>query len=416
METDRKVHDGLGFYSGHLLKWVLAGLIMGAVGGVVGGAFHECVELASGLRAAHPWLLYLLPAGGVVIALLYKLSRTVLDTNLVMRAVHSDSEISPVMLPLIFVSSVISHLLGASVGREGAALQMGGALGYQFSRLFRLKERDKRVMVMCGMSAVFAANFGTPVAAAVFAIEVVDVGIMYYSGLVPCLVSALTAAGAARLLGVKPMAFAIASMAELSALNLLRVGILGVLCAALGIVFCRCLHNGERLAKKLIPNPLLRIAALGAVIILLTWLCGEQRYNGAGGAVIASAVAGQARWEDFLLKLTFTVVSISAGYKGGEIVPTLFVGSAFGCVAGPLLGLDAGFAAAICMVALLCAMVNCPLASVLIGMELFGGAGLPFFALACAVSYLLSGRYSLYHEQGLVYSKVSAMRIDEHTK
>lgn len=419
METEKRespVHDGPVFYGKHFFKWLITGLVIGAVGGVVGGAFHEGVEYAAALRGRFPWILYLMPAGGVLIALLYRLSKTVMDTNAVMRAVHKDSPIRWVQAPLIFVSTILSHLLGASVGREGAALQIGGVLGYQFSRILRAEERDKRVMVMCGMSAVFAANFGTPVAAAVFAIEVVDVGVMYYSGLISCLVSALTAAGTAKLLGVEPMRFVIETTAAMNPTNFVRVGVLGVLCAVLGIVFCRCLHNGEHAAQKYLPNSLLRTFLGGVLLIGLTWLCGETRYNGAGGDVIRAAIGGSARWEDFLLKMMFTVVSISVGFKGGEIIPTMFIGSTFGCVAGPLLGLDPGFAAAVGLTALFCAMVNCPLASTLMAMELFGGVSLPFFALACAISYLLSGRYSLYAEQSMVYSKVHVARIDEHTK
>ena len=394
-------------YAKSFVKWLLLGSLLGLIGGLVGGAFHECVELAVGLREKTPWLVWLLPLGGLVIAWLYHWTKTKLDTNLVIRAIHTQQPVNAVMLPLIYVSSVISHLFGASVGREGAALQIGGTLGYQCGRLFRMDEGDRHLMVMAGMSAVFAANFGTPIAAALFSVEVATVGVMHYAGLVPCMVAAVTANFVAEAMGVHPMHFTLPQIPAVTALNFLRVSALGVVCAVVSIVFCLCLHRGEHLAKKKIPNAFVRVFIGGLVLALLTWLCGDMRYNGAGGPAIAEAIQGRAWWGDFLLKMAFTVISVSVGYKGGEIVPTMFIGATLGCVIGPVLGLDAGFAAAAGLLGLFCGMVNCPLATIVLGVEMFGGAAFPLLAAVCAVSYMLSGRYSLYEEQSLIYSKIT---------
>lgn len=397
-------------------KWLFAGLILGLVGGAVGALFHLSVDAAAELRQAKEYIIWLLPLGGLVIAGLYQCSKTVLDTNLVIRAIHTSSSISPLMVPLIFVSTVISHLFGASVGREGAALQIGGTIGYQFGRLLRLDERDSHIVVMCGMSAVFAANFGTPVAAAFFALEVVAVGVIYYAGLVPCITASLVASAVSKAMGVEPLCFTLASVAAPTAANFGRAALLGLLCAVLSIVFCRCLHNGERLAKKYIKNSYLRMVVGGVLAAVLTYLAGTTAYNGAGTDVIYAAVGGQARPEDFLMKMAMTVICVCMGYKGGEIIPTMFIGATFGCVVGGLLGMDPGFAASLCLVALFCAMVNCPMASLILSVELFGAEGFPLFATACAVSYMMSGSYSLYLEQSVVYSKVKAMYINRHTR
>ncbi|MGN1001412.1 MAG: chloride channel protein [Oscillospiraceae bacterium] len=403
-------------YGLSFLKWVFAGLAIGLIGGLVGAVFHEAVEYATAIRKSHDWLIWLMPVGGLVIVAAYRSCKMVLDTNIVIRAIHTKNRIHWVMAPLIFVGTVISHLVGASVGREGAALQIGGVIGSQFSRICHLDEWDRHVVIMCGMSAVFAANFGTPVTAAFFALEITSVGIVYYAGLVPCLVASLTATAVAGAIGVEPFGFGLLSVPEIGAANLGLTALLGVLCALLSIVFCRCLHAGEHMAKTYIKNDFLRILAGAAGALLLGWLAGPGRYNGAGMDVIYDAVAGVGRPEDFLIKMAMTVLCVAVGFKGGEIIPTLFIGSSFGCLMGSLLGMDPGFAAALCMIALFCGMVNCPVASIILSIELFGSQGLPFFVLACAVSLMLSGNYSLYREQSIVYSKIKAQYINQHSR
>lgn len=397
------------------LKWVFAGLVIGLVGGVVGALFHEAVGQAAALREQNGWLIYMMPLGGLLIVAVYHSCRMVLDTNTVIRGIHTENRIHWVMAPLIFFGTVVSHLFGASVGREGAAIQIGGVVGSQFSRICRLDEKDRHIVIMCGMSAVFSANFGTPIAAALFSLEVTSVGIMYYAGLVPCLVSSLVAGFVASAIGVEPMHYALSFVPAVNAPDLLRTVLLGAACALLSIVFCFCLHEGERLGKKYIRNDFIKVVIGGGAAVLLSLAVGMGRYNGAGMDVISQAVAGSARPGDFALKMLMTVLCICVGYKGGEIVPTLFVGGTFGCVVGGLIGMDPGFAAAVCMTALFCGMVNCPITSIILGVELFGSQGLPYFAVACAVSLMLSGNYSLYLEQNIVYSKIKAQYIHRKT-
>ena len=181
------------------MKWIVFSILSGLIIGGIGSAFYGCIKMVTELRMEHLWLLYLLPLGGIVIVGLYRLLKDENDTgtNLVLSAIHSNEEIPLRMAPLIFISTVITHLFGGSAGREGAALQIGGSIGGALGRLFRFNEKDKHIMIMCGMSAAFTALFGTPMAAAVFSIEVVSVGIMHYSALVPCVISALVAKGTA---------------------------------------------------------------------------------------------------------------------------------------------------------------------------------------------------------------------------
>ncbi len=416
MEQLRKYIDHMGPYATALLKWIVVGGLVGGVGGVVGALFHLGVNYATSVRLAHPWVLYLLPLGGLVIAGLYRLCKLEgKGTNAVIESVHFGSDVPVLLVPLIFVSTVITHLCGGSAGREGAALQIGGGIGYRTGRLLHLGEKDLPLATLCGMSGVFSALFGTPLTATVFALEVISVGVLYYAGLVPCITAAMTGYLISLLLGVPPTRFTVA-MPALDAWTMLLVLVLAILCALVSILFCRGLHITEHLAARLVKNSYLRAAAGGVVIIALTLLLGTTDYNGAGMDVIQRALNGQANGWAWLLKLLFTAITIGCGFKGGEVVPSFFVGAAFGCWVGTLLGLPPAFAAAIGLVAVFCGAVNCPIASVVLSVEMFGAEGMLYFAMACAISYVLSGYCGLYSSQTILYSKLRAEFINVHTK
>ena len=408
--------ERIGLYADAMLKWLVIGGLVGGVGGMVGALFHLGVSYATEVRLAHPWVLYLLPAGGLLIAGLYKLCKLEgRGTNAVIESVHFGKEVPVLLVPLIFVSTVITHLCGGSAGREGAALQIGGGIGYRTGRLLHLGEKDLPLATLCGMSGVFSALFGTPLTATVFALEVISVGVLYYAGLVPCITAAMVGYLVSLWMGVPPTRFTVV-MPALDGWTLLLVVVLAILCALVSILFCRGLHVTEHLAERLMKNSYLRAAAGGAVIIALTLLLGTTDYNGAGMDVISRALTGEASGWAWLLKLLFTAVTIGCGFKGGEVVPSFFVGATFGCAAGALLGLPPGFAAAIGLVAVFCGAVNCPIASVVLSVELFGADAMLYFAIACAISYVLSGYCGLYSSQTILYSKLRAEFINVHTK
>ena len=399
-------------------NWTVMALLTGAVGGAVGAAFRYSVNLVTDVRLNNPWLHYLLPAGGLAIAFLYRVTKLSghADTNLIINSVRSDSKVPILLAPVIFISTVITHLFGGSAGREGAALQLGGCIGSFFGRVFRLNEKDLPIAVMCGMSGLFSALFGTPLTATVFAMEVISVGIFYYSAFLPCIVSSLTAYSITSLFGLEPTAYELTKIPALNFQNIALTAVIGIAAAVVSILFCVSLEQTHRLAAKYLKNEYLRTAVGGAVIVLLTLIVGT-RYNGIGGDVIASAITrGEALPYDFILKMLFTAITIGFGYKGGEIIPTFFIGATMGAVLAPLLGMPAEFGAAAGLIALFCAVVNCPIASIILSIELFGSAGLIFFAIALAVSYMLSGYYSLYSGQKIMYSKRRARYINRSAK
>ena len=408
--------EALSFLSG-FVKWVLIAVFTGAVGGLIGSAFHLSVSHATAFRASHPWTLYLLPVAGLLIVLLYRVLHTEnKNTNTIIDSIQLGERVPLTLVPTIYLATALTHLCGGSAGREGAALQIGGSLGNFAGRLFHLDEKDMRIATLSGMSAVFAALFGTPLTATVFALEVISVGVLYYSAFVPCLVASLVALQISVLFGIAPEHFAVAA-APLHAVLLLKVAALAVLCAVVSILFCLCMHRTEHLLRRAIPNDFVRVLAGGFAIVGLTLLLGTSEFNGAGMDSVARAVEqGAVRPDAFVWKLIFTAVTLGSGYKGGEVVPCFFVGATFGCLAGGLLGIPAGFAAAIGLVAVFCGAVNCPLASILLSIELFGSEGVICFALACGIAYMLSGYFGLYSSQKILYSKVKAEFINIHAR
>ena len=403
-------------YGKTFLKWAVIAACIGLVGGLVGAAFHMSVNAVTTLRGAHPWLLYLMPPAGLLVVWVYRVTQMEgKGTNDIIHSIHFGERVPLMLTPVIFLATVLTHVVGGSAGREGAALQIGGSIGCQVGRLFRQDDRNVRVATMCGMSAVFAALFGTPLTAAVFALEVLTVGVFYYMAFIPCLIAALTGYGVSLLFRLPPTRFAISEAFDLSPAGVLQIMALSVLCALVSIAFCVSMHKTERLLQRKLVNPYARVLLGSAVLIVLTLLCGTD-YNGAGTDVITAAMGGAAVPWAWALKIVFTALTIGCGFKGGEIVPAFFIGATFGCFMGGLLGIPASFGAALGIVAVFCGAVNCPIASLILSVELFGAGELSYFAIACGVSYMLSGYYGIYQSQEIRYSKLKPEKIEIHAK
>ena len=396
-------------------RGVILAILMGIVLGAVGGAFYLAIARVTEFREQYPWMIGFLPVAAMVILLFYHLLHGDRDrgTNLVLLSIQSDEDVPLRMSGLIFISTVLSHLVGASVGREGAALQIGGAVGNFLGRLLHFTQTEKKTLTMVGMSAMFSALFGTPMAAAFFSLEVVSVGIMHYGALLPCVLSSLTARAVAGYMGAKSPFFDIGSVPAFDGLSALKVAGLAALCGLVSILFCVALRYGEIFAKKWLTNRYVRAAILGTIVLGLTLLVGDQTYNGAGVDYINACVAGREEPFGFLIKIAFTVLSIVAGYKGGEIVPSFFIGASFGCLYGDILGWEPALCAAIGMGTVFCGVTNCPVTAILICLEMFGFGSSWFFLLGCAVAYMFSGYYSLYTSQRIVYSKFKSNYIDK---
>ena len=405
-------------YAKTFIKWLICSAIIGITCGAVGTAFHYSVEYVTQFRSGHSWIIFLLPAAGLLIVFLYRAGGIKHDkgTNLVIGSIRNPEYNVPFrMAPLIFITTVITHLFGGSAGREGAALQIGGSLGASIGKLIKMDDNDKHIMTLCGMSAVFAALFGTPVTAALFSVEVISIGILYYSALVPCILSATISYAITEKFHITPTYFILNQVPEMSLATGIRVIILSVAAAVLSILFCMSMQVIGKTFKKYLKNQYLRILVGGVLLVPLTLIVRCNDYNGAGMNIIEQAIHGTAKPEAFILKLLFTCITIGCGFRGGEIVPSFFIGATFGCTLGGWIGLDPGFGAAMGLVCLFCGVVNCPLASLVLSIELFGASGILLFAIGCSVSYMLSGYYSLYSEQKIIYSKLRPHYVNLYT-
>ena len=396
------------------VKWSAVSTLIGLTTGLVGTVFGHLVMRAGAYFNSRRWTLALLPAAGLMIVWIYHLLKEDKNrgTNMVIESIYTDSDISPGTAPAIFLGTILTHFSGGSAGREGAALQMGGSIGNQIGRLMKLDEKDKKIAVMCGMSGAFAALFGTPMAAALFSMEVISIGVMYYAALVPCTFSAFIGAAVSKHLGLAPEAFSIGPVPEFSLKAALIMTVLGVLCALVSELFCIVLHRTEKVYRSYLPSPGRRIAAGAVLIIILTLLEGSFDYNGSGILLIERCFEGDVRYEAFLWKILFTAVTLEAGFKGGEIVPTFCIGAVFGCSFAMITGQPFGLMTACGMLALFVGVTNCPISTLLIGFEMFGYQAMPYFVLVIAVSFTLSGYYSLYSSQKFVYSKTKTEYIN----
>ena len=405
--------DPVREYALSFAKWGLLGLCMGIIGGILGAAFHHSLHFVTHFRMENGWIIWLLPLGGLLSVGVFRIlgqSRNRGTNQLIDAVLHEDS-VSSRVAPLIFIVTNITHLFGGSAGREGAALQLGGSVGCSIGRLMKLDDDERTVLTMSGMCAVFAGLFGTPLTACIFVLEFTSVGRIFTPALVPCFLSAFAAWQTAGRLGVHGEGILLENALPFSYAVMGRMLLLSIALGILGIFMCRTFHKAEHLAVEKIPNPWLRIAVGGAIVAVMTAIVGDQRFNGAGMDMALAAVEGKADWYSFAVKLLFTAVTLAAGFKGGEIVPTFCIGATFGCIFGGLIGMDPGIAAALGLIGLFCCGTNAPIASIVLSVEMFGTANLYHFAFVCVMVFLLSGHSSLYGSQIQKYKKTSMFKV-----
>lgn len=403
--------DNLGYF----MKWSMFAVMAGLAGGSIGAAFVKLVAWATDVRELHPQLLFFMPVAGILIVFLHEIfhEKGNRGTNLVLEAVTGDRPVDRPIPLLIFISTILSHLVGASVGREGAALQIGGGLGGWLGEKLGFDQKDRKVAVMAGMSAVFAAVFGTPIAAAVFSIEVISVGIMYFSALVPCVLSAFTGYYISRTLGVSFEHFDVSDIPAFDFKSAALIILLGILCGLCAQLFCRVLALSDRLYGRYTKNSYSRILLASLLFILLTLLCGTDLYEGTSMRIIGASLGGQIGYEVFLLKMLFTAIAVGGKFKGGEIVPVFCVGSAFGCAFGMITGFSPALCAACGLAGLFAGVTNCPVSTMILALELMEPGALPYYSLVIAISFCFSGYTGLYASQRIMYSKTKSSYINK---
>lgn len=407
------IEDHVKLYLHELIVWLVMSVFIGAVGGVIGAAFHNDLTFAAELRAANPWLIWTLPALGCVITFLYHICglRTDRGTNRILDAARNNEKIPPMIGFLMFVSTIMTQLGGGSAGREGAALQIGGSIGSLFSHTLgpklKLDPQRQKIGVICGMAAMFSALFGTPIGATVFCIEVCEVAAIQHICLLPTLLSSVIAFNVSHVLGGEAETMVIGTVQAVTPALIGKTAVFALLCAMVSILLCAVLHAGHNAYHKITHNGYVAVFIGGSIMIASYYLLGDT-FLGAGMHIAKAAVEeGKADWYTFFVKILLTSVTLGAGFKGGEIVPSFAVGASFGCIAAPLLGMDPCLGAALGMIAVFCGVVNCPFASVFLSLEIFGTSEyMVLFMVISAVCMLFSGKCSLYSSQRILKHKV----------
>lgn len=410
----------------HLIKWTLLSLPLALIAGSLVALFLWSLDKATNFRFAHPWLLFLLPLTGVAIYFLYKLwgKNAEGGNNLIMEEIHQPGGGVPIrMTPLVLITTLLTHLAGGSAGREGTAVQMGGSIAHFVGRVFRLSPADMRIMLMTGIAAGFGAVFGTPVTGAVFALEVLAIGTIRYDALLPCLISATLADIVTATWGIHHTHYAVAALpvVEHSILPfihanitlLLQVIIAGTASGLVAYLFSQLSHGIKDVARSWIKPGWLIPVAGGCIIIAMTYAFGTIDYLGLGVngqygnsvSIVSAFHAGGAGYWSWLLKLIFTTITLSMGFKGGEVTPLFFIGATLGNAIAMWLGAPVDLLAAVGFIAVFAGATNTPVACTIMGAELFGGDHIFYFAVACFTAYYFSGHTGIYNAQRIGITK-----------
>lgn len=389
------------FFHG-LLKWMLLCVLIGLSSGSAAAFFLYTLDLVTGYRESHIWIIIFLPLAGFCVGWMYHKYGKEAETGnkLLLKTIQEPQQktIPWVMAPFVYIGTLLTHVFGGSAGREGTALQMSGAIADQFSKPFRLNEQERSTLLIASIAAGFGAVFGTPLAGFIFALEINRRSKLSYHSILPTFVSAILADIITRAWGIPHTLYVIDMLPSISWLNMGYTALAGIVFGCCAFIFIKLMHLTSEQYKNLITYPPLRPLIGGIVLVLLFWWIGNSKYMGLGIPVIVQSLSEQMEVYDFALKMLLTILTLSAGFKGGEVTPLFFIGALLGNALSIWIPLPLSLLTGLGFVAVFAGATNAPLACMVMSVELFGKEILPYAAIVCLMAYLLSGKSSIYDD------------------
>lgn len=384
------------------LKWIFICVLIGILSGSASAFFLITLDFVTQYRIQNGWIIWLLPLGGLLVGFSYYYlgKEVVKGNNLLLEEYENPKQVIPLkMAPLVFFGTIITHLFGGSAGREGTAVQMGGAIADQFTRIFKLDNSERKTLIILGISAGFASVFGTPLAGAIFALEVVYFSKINLKSILLSFIVAYVAYFTVEIWQVKHTHYSIPVIPEISSTNLLYTLICGVLFGFAALLFSRSTHFWGLLFTKTIKYPPLRPFIGGIILAIIILGFGLTKFSGLGVPTIVDSFTNTNAWYDFLLKILFTGFTLGAGFKGGEVTPLFFVGATLGSALSLIIPMPIALLAGMGFVAVFSGATHTPIACTIMGIELFGIESGFFIAIACVIAYLSSGSVGIYKSQ-----------------
>jgi Chloride channel protein EriC len=396
-----------------LFKWIVWGGVIGVIIGSITAFLLTTNDFLGDVREANFWLIFFLPLGGIAIGYIYMKygmssgNDAAKGNNLIIDGIHGKAKVLRRMGPIVYLGTFLTVFFGGSTGREGAAIQMGGSIAETINQYFNVNKFDTRILLMSGISAGFAAAFGTPITGAIFGMEMAALGKMKYEALVPCLVASFTGHYVSTVAwGVVHEELVIKTVPEFSVILFLKVILVAVIFSFISVLYCQLRHGIQKVSEKYLKkNHMLRAFVGGIIIIALTLIVGSQDYNGRSIDMLEKSFSENVPYFAFLAKLIFTAITLGTGFVGGEAIPLFIMGATLGNTLSHIIDLPMSFLAALGMIAVFCGGANTPIAAFLLCAELFKGEGIEYFFVACVVSYVFSGHHGLWPSQTIYEPK-----------